>query len=162
MKKQTTTLSALAAAVLAFPFALPAVSRAETASASRAYVQRGLVAQYDGIDNAGTGSHDASATTWKNLAGDASLDGTMGASTEWTGGNGWRTTGNTKPFTVAAPGLAPTFATTNFTLQFACVPGVANKRMCYFGQYKTDAGFNIEQSTAGKLRFFRNTGLGQT
>lgn len=144
------------------PVALTAVFAPASTSASHLYVKEGLVAMYDGINNAGTGSHVSSATTWKNLAGDASLDGTMGASTEWTGGNGWRTTGNTKPFTVASPGLAPTFATTNFTVQFACIPGVANKRMCYFGQYKTDAGFNIEQSTAGKLRFFRNTGLGQT
>ncbi|MBP5544745.1 MAG: hypothetical protein ILM98_11760 [Kiritimatiellae bacterium] len=152
--KLVTTLAVMAA------FAVPSVSSA--ISASHAYVQRGLVAQYDGIDNAGTGSHDSSATTWKNLTGDTSLDATMGASTEWEGGNGWKTSGNTKPFTVASPGLAPTFATTNFTVQFACVPGVANKRMCYFGQYKTDAGINIEQTTAGKLRFFRNTGLGQS
>ena len=34
-----------------------------------AYVQRGLVAQYDGIDNAGTGTHDEAAMTWKDLKG---------------------------------------------------------------------------------------------
>lgn len=144
------------------PVALTAVFAPASTSASYLYVNDGLVAMYDGINNAGTGSHVSSATTWKNLAGDASLDGTMGASTEWTGGNGWRTTGNTKPFTVASPGLAPTFATTNFTVQFACIPGVANMRMCYFGQYKTDAGINIEQSAAGNLRFYRNAGLGQS
>ena len=152
------TLAAIAAAM----FAAPAVSSADSTSASAAYVRRGLVAQYDGIDNAGTGTHDASATTWKNLAGDTSLDATIGASTAWNGKNGWTTSGNTKPFTVASPGLAPTFATTNFTVQFACVPAVANKRMSYFGQYATAAGINIEQSVDGKLRFYRAVGLGQS
>ena len=143
------------------PCMLVAVFKAPKAS-SFLYVQDGLVAGYDGIDNAGTGTHDSSATTWKNLAGDALLDGTMGALTEWTGGKGWRTTGNTKPFTVAAPGLSSTFATTNFTMQFACVPAVANKRMCYFGQYANPDGINIEQTTVGKLRFYRNASSSQS
>ena len=33
------------------------------------YVQSGLVAMWDGIENAGWGTHDASATTWKDLIG---------------------------------------------------------------------------------------------
>ena len=32
-----------------------------------AYIQDGLVVQFDGIDNAGTGTHDSSATAWKDL-----------------------------------------------------------------------------------------------
>ena len=32
-----------------------------------AYVQRGLIAQWDGIENAGAGQHNASATEWKEL-----------------------------------------------------------------------------------------------
>ena len=44
------------------------------------YVQNGLVAMWDGIENAGWGVHDASATTWKNLAGnDYNLDVVNGA-----------------------------------------------------------------------------------
>ena len=35
-----------------------------------AYIQNGLIAQWDGIDNAGTGTHDPNATTWKELKGD--------------------------------------------------------------------------------------------
>ena len=48
------------------------VGWAFTASAdipASAYVQTGLVVQYDGIDNAGTGTHDANAPTWKDLKG---------------------------------------------------------------------------------------------
>lgn len=33
------------------------------------YVQSGLIAHWDAIDNVGTGVHDANATTWKDLTG---------------------------------------------------------------------------------------------
>ena len=36
---------------------------------SASYVTNGLVAHWDGIDNAGRGLHDAETTTWKDLAG---------------------------------------------------------------------------------------------
>ena len=37
------------------------------------YVQSGLIAMWDGIENAGWGVHDASATVWKDLIGDRHL-----------------------------------------------------------------------------------------
>lgn len=37
------------------------------------YVQNGLVAMWDGIENAGWGVHDASATTWEDLVGQHDL-----------------------------------------------------------------------------------------
>ena len=43
---------------------------------ARSYVQSGLIAQWDGIDNAGTGTHDPSATTWKELKGDLATTAT--------------------------------------------------------------------------------------
>jgi hypothetical protein len=48
------------------------------------YVQSGLVAMWDGIENAGWGTHDSAATTWKDLVGNR--DWTLGTSTsyEWT------------------------------------------------------------------------------
>ena len=36
---------------------------------ARDYVQAGLIAMWDGIENAGWGTHDASATTWADLIG---------------------------------------------------------------------------------------------
>jgi hypothetical protein len=36
---------------------------------ARDYVQSGLVAMWDGIENAGWGTHDAAATTWADLSG---------------------------------------------------------------------------------------------
>lgn len=48
------------------------------------YVQDGLVAQWDGIDNAGTGAHNPSATIWKNLASTGSAyDLTLTANGSW-------------------------------------------------------------------------------
>jgi len=41
---------------------------------AKGYVQSGLVAMWDGIENAGWGTHDASATAWKDLVGNC--DGT--------------------------------------------------------------------------------------
>ena len=42
------------------------------------YVQKGLVACYDGIENAGAGTHDPNATTWVDLTGNGN-DGTVGS-----------------------------------------------------------------------------------
>jgi len=75
MKTLVMVASTLAAAVLLAD---------EPTSAS--YMQSGLVAQWDAIDNAGTGSHSASATTWKDLVGshDLTLDTAKCAWTEKT------------------------------------------------------------------------------
>ena len=48
---------------------------------SSSYVQSGLIAQWDGIDNAGTGTHDPNATVWKDLVG--SLDMTLTTKGRW-------------------------------------------------------------------------------
>lgn len=51
---------------------------------ARDYVQDGLVAMWDGIENTGWGTHNSAATIWKDLIGNR--DWTLGASTsyEWT------------------------------------------------------------------------------
>ena len=36
---------------------------------SQSYSQNGLIGQWDGIENAGVGQHDATASTWKDLTG---------------------------------------------------------------------------------------------
>ena len=40
---------------------------------ARDYVQDGLIAMWDGIENAGWGVHDPNATVWKDLVGDCDL-----------------------------------------------------------------------------------------
>ena len=57
-------LSALSVAVFAFGILHSAFCIATPASA---YVQDGLVACWDGVENAGAGVHDANATVWKDL-----------------------------------------------------------------------------------------------
>ena len=54
------------------------------------YVQKGLIGHYDGIDNAGTGTHDATATDWKDLTGETG-DFSL-SSAAWSGGNGLKKT----------------------------------------------------------------------
>ena len=52
----------------AFCIALAALCAANaTATSTSSYVQDGLIACWDGIENAGTGQHDASATVWKDI-----------------------------------------------------------------------------------------------
>ena len=51
---------------------------------SRSYVQGGLIAQWDGIDNAGTGVHDSGAAVWKDLKGNYDL--TLIGSGAWSAG----------------------------------------------------------------------------
>ena len=50
------------------------------------YVQDGLIAMWDGIENAGWGVHDANATVWKDLIG--TRDATLSGSFAW-GPNFW-------------------------------------------------------------------------
>lgn len=54
------------------------------------YVQDGLIAHWDAIDNAGTGTHDSGATTWKNLVA-GGMDLTLDTAV-WADGNALRNT----------------------------------------------------------------------
>jgi hypothetical protein len=53
------------------------------------YIQDGLVAMWDGIENAGWGVHDSAATVWKDLVGDhdATINGGIWGSNCWNCGN---------------------------------------------------------------------------
>ncbi|MBQ3289666.1 MAG: hypothetical protein IJH50_09685 [Kiritimatiellae bacterium] len=72
-------LHAVVAAALVVVFA---VSSNATTYTSASYVQNGLIAQWDGIDNAGTGTHDPTTNIWKDLRG--SLDMTLTDKGSWT------------------------------------------------------------------------------
>ena len=49
------------------------VSASAHAYTSASYVQDGLIAQWDGIDNTGVGVHDPGAKAWKDLVGNYDL-----------------------------------------------------------------------------------------
>ena len=124
---------------------------------SASYVSEGLVAHYDGIENAGVGLHNASATTWVDLAGD--YDGTCSEIT-WSD-YGWLNSSDGKPVSVGS-GLSGITATGVFTMDFAFTPSRHTARQCFFSQYgNTKPGsiaieHNDGSSTKnGRLRYFR-------
>ena len=89
-----TILVAVAAASVTIP-------AAATTYTSASYVQDGLITQWDGIDNAGTGTHNPNATVWKDLAGN--LDLTLTANGSWTNGNALAVNGASAVGTTKAP-----------------------------------------------------------
>lgn len=61
--------------------------KASDGSLDAGYVTDGLAIRLDGIDNAGIGAHDSSATVWKDLSGngrDATLAGNADGTSHWT------------------------------------------------------------------------------
>ena len=73
---------------MAFSSAALALTLPADTYTSASYVQNGLIAQWDGIDNAGTGTHDPNAKVWKNLASTGSdYDMTLTGSARWKDGN---------------------------------------------------------------------------
>ena len=132
---------------------------------SQSYVKHGLVAQYDGIDNAGFDTHDSDAATWVNLAGNSALDGTVDSSVIW-GEDGWSVTNDCNPITVGNA-LSQTTGTGTFSIQFACKPqrGANSGRQCFFSQYDASNSLGIEHRGADVpdcIRFYssaRATGL---
>ena len=124
---------------------------------SRSYVQGGLVAQYDGIDNAGFGSHNGNATKWVNLAGNSVLDGDVDSHVVW-GADGWSVSTKCNPITVGNA-LSQTTGTGKFTIQFACTPqtGANGGRQCFFSQYNASNSFGLEHngtSVSGSIRLY--------
>ena len=131
---------------------------ASAAINSRSYVQQGLVAQYDGIDNAGFGLHNPDATTWVNLAGDTALNGTVDSNVVW-GEDGWSVSTKCNPITVGNA-LSQVTGTGTFTIQFACTPQMGateGGRQCFFSQYNASNSFGLEHngtSVSGSLRLY--------
>ncbi|MBR1587523.1 MAG: hypothetical protein IJ658_04270, partial [Kiritimatiellae bacterium] len=109
------------------------------------YIQKGLAACYDGVENAGAGMHDPNATTWADLTGHGH-DGTMGSGVVWTD-RGWQTGTSTRPV-VIGPSLAAVTGSETFTLEFAGLRS-STARGVLFGQYAADYGVNMEYSANG-------------
>ena len=83
------------------------------------YVQKGLKASYDGIDNAGTGTHDPAVRTWKDLTGNG-YDGTLASTVAWES-NCWVATVSDRQ--VKLPNnFSYITATRNFTVDCAISP----------------------------------------
>ena len=96
---------------------------ANTAYTSEDYVQAGLVVQWDGIDNAGTGVHDSNTSIWKDLKGN--MDLTLTENGGWTNGNALVVNG------VSAKGNA--FAPTYKTIEIVYKMSKNNGRVLFSG-----------------------------
>ena len=124
---------------------------------SLSYVTPGLVAQYDGIDNAGYGQHDDSATKWADLTGNGN-DATKAADVTWAA-NGWQNSANCYPMTVSSGKVSATTASKVFTMQYAVKPSRHDVRQCFFGQYDK-RGFSLEHNSGssnpktGYMRYY--------
>ena len=129
------------------------------------YVQKGLKASYDGIDNAGTGTHDSTSAIWKDQTGNG-YDGTLASTVTWES-NCWVTTASDRQ--VKLPNnFSYITATRNFTVDCAIRPSRGAKdnaaRETIFGQYdgNYNGTFNIEHNhgshQAGCLRIYLNLG----
>ena len=90
---------------------------------ARDYVQSGLVAMWDGIENAGWGTHDPNATTWKNLKGDTAWD--MSVRAAWQSGGGLY-------FDGTWCGIAPKTSEQYVTMECVC-DGVQESHLLAFG-----------------------------
>ena len=129
---------------------------AAAAFTSRSYVQDGLIAQYDGINNVGHGvAHSNSTTTWVDLTGNGN-DGTVNAAVGWCE-NGWtNSTANIQPVTVGT-GLAAAIASAGrFSAQMTFTPTSFNTAITsLFGQNPSNANqFNIERNRDGYIGFY--------
>ena len=84
-EKQNVNTRKMTAVFATAALAAASPNMARTASGdiytSASYVQDGLIAQWDGIDNVGTGTHNPSATVWKDLKG--SCDMTLLSKGSW-------------------------------------------------------------------------------
>ena len=131
-----------------------------SALTSRSYVRHGLVAQFDGIDNAGFGLHDGEAGVWTDLTGHGN-DGAVAAIVSWTS-NGWENASNGRPVTIPAGGFSETLGSGAFTMQIACNPTRDASRECFFGQYSQPGGFSLEHNngstSAGRVRYYCQNG----
>ena len=110
------------------------------------YIQKGLAACYDGVENAGAGVHDPNATTWVDLTGHGN-DGTVGSGITWTA-NGWVCTGGVDNPIVIGPGIAAVTGSETFTMEFTGTRATTGRGVL-FGQYAVKYGVNMEYTGNG-------------
>ena len=110
------------------------------------YVQKGLAACYDGVENAGAGVHDPNATTWVDLTGHGN-DGTVGSGITWAA-NGWVCTGGVDNPILLGPGVAAVTGSETFTMEFTGTRATTGRGVL-FGQYAVKYGVNMEYTGNG-------------
>ena len=110
------------------------------------YIQKGLAACYDGVENAGAGVHDANATTWVDLTGNGN-DGTVASGITWAA-DGCVCTGGVDTPVVIGPSLAAVTGSETFTVEFAGKRATTGRGVL-FGQYPVNYSVNLEYAGNG-------------
>jgi len=120
---------------------------------AKSYVQDGLIAMWDGIENAGWGTHDANATTWKDLSGNG-YDLTPHGNVSWQS-NSARFDGASYFRRAAISGVAvaecvfarrvPTGFFVVFQNNFSCLIGLNNNFIC------------LAPTNGSNMTYYRNT-----
>ena len=154
-RKMTAAVTAAALAA-----ASPNLASADNGEAytSASYVQDGLIAQWDGIDNAGTGAHNPSATVWKDLKG--SCDMTLQSKGSWANGKALAVTG----FGASGNSSAPAYKTIEVVYKMTSSAGrilFTSGRAAVNGKLSQMVGFSVisGNNLAG---FFDGTGVAAT
>ena len=129
--------------------------RGKSEPTARDYVQTGLVAMWDGIENAGWGAHDPNATTWKDLVGtrDATLSGTY----SW-GEKSWRRD-NTSLTNAVLPNIP---ISAGLMIEYCSILNNAGDNNFRDFSNTTGGRFEIIQSSNGQLNvyFINYNGVG--
>ena len=134
--------------------------------ASTRYVRKGLVGQYDGIDNAGVGLHVSDTNRWADLSGNGNHGKVDTANIAWAE-KGWTyscasTKNNVKPVTLTSA-IGQVINSCRYTLECAVKPQyisgkTPSDRCGLFGNYcNTDAarkGVSIEMTADKELRYY--------
>ena len=110
------------------------------------YIQKGLAACYDGVENAGAGVHDPNAATWVDITGNGN-NGTVASGITWAA-DGWVCTGGVDTPVVVGPGLAAVTGSETFTVEFAGKRATTGRGVL-FGQYAVNYGVNMEYTGDG-------------
>ena len=99
------------------------------------YVQNGLIAHWDGLENIGYGEHSNNTSTWVDLKGNYDLVNFGGYSSGFWG-DAWldNNTSNRSPSVFVAASAIP-YTTCEFVVALSsgglvCLPGTADNRMC--------------------------------
>ncbi len=112
------------------------------------YIQKGLAACYDGVDNAGAGVHDPNAATWVDLTGHGN-DGTVGSGITWAA-NGWVSEGGVDTPIVIGPGVAAVTGSETFTMEFTGTRATTGRGVL-FGQYANALRLHFLRALAGEV-----------
>ena len=113
---------------------------------SRSYIQKGLAACYDGVDNAGAGVHDPNAATWVDITGNGN-NGTVASGITWAA-DGWVCTGGVDNPILIGPGVAAVTGSETFTMEFTGTRATTGRGVL-FGQYAVKYGVNMEYTGNG-------------